>query len=91
MDRVSVKTSLRAMWPILYAAEQRPLEVAELREICRLLTLLENSVVSVPGFKEQLREFVQSVRFCGLFEEPPKEPRGLAGLRARIDELCSLL
>jgi hypothetical protein len=91
MDRVSVKASLRALWPILYSAEQRPLEVAELQEIYRLLTLLENSVVNVPGFQEQLREFAQSVRFCGLFEEPPKEPRGVLGLRARVDELCSLI
>jgi hypothetical protein len=91
MDRTSVKTALRALWPILYAAEQRPLEVAEFREIYRLLSSLDRSIVSAPGFREQLGEFTQSIRSCGLFDEPPKAPQGLAAMRGRIDELCSLL
>lgn len=91
MDRVAVSKALHALLPILLYADQRPLEIAELHEVYRLLKILRTSVVSIPGFHPRLKEFISSVQSCSLFEEPPRAPQDLQGLRRRIEELCGLL
>jgi hypothetical protein len=80
-----MKERLGAIWAILYEASSHPLGEERMRELDRLLRLLEDGIPGNVAFNDALDGFVLAVRTAGPLDRSNLQM--LAPLLIRADEL----
>jgi hypothetical protein len=81
----ALKERLGAIWAILYEASTHALDDDRMRELDRLLRLLEEGVPGRDSLNDALDSFVLAVRTCGPLDH--SNLQALAPLLIRADEL----